>query len=118
MIDEKFHIFDQTQPTIIFNHSKEEQKDNLYFCKLENRDNHWQEILSKLYEMKIQSLFVEGGEHTLQELINLNLWDEARVLLGNTCFGSGLKVPTLPQAFDKIDNIDGDKIVWYKNKEK
>ena len=115
MIDEKFHIFDQTQPTIIFNHSKEEQKDNLYFCKLENRDNHWQEILSKLYEMKIQSLFVEGGEHTLQELINLNLWDETRVLVGNTCFGSGLKAPTLPQPFDKIDNIDGDKIVWYKN---
>jgi riboflavin biosynthesis protein RibD len=118
MINEQFHIFDQSQPTIIFNLEKEEQKENIHFCKLNDKNSIWQQILSKLYEIKIQSLLVEGGQHTLQELISLNLWDEARVLVGNTCFGGGLKAPTLSPTSDKIDTIGGDKIIWYKNNDR
>ena len=113
-IDSHFHIFDNSQPSIIFNLKKEEQQENTYFCKL-NTSNVWQEMLSKLHEMKIQSLLIEGGQNSLQQLINLNLWDEARVLIGNTCFGSGLEAPHFPFIPEKIETIQGDKIVWYKN---
>lgn len=110
-----FHIFDNSQMSIIFNLNKEEKRENIYFHKLTDKNNIWQEIISKLYELKIQSLLVEGGQHTLQQLINLNLWDEARILIGNTCFGSGLKSPYFPFIPEKIENIGTDKIVWYKN---
>ena len=115
--DVQYHIFDHSQTSIIFNHEREERIGNTYFCKLENNNTIWQQILSKLYEMKIQSLFVEGGQRTLQQLINLNLWDEARILVGNKYFGDGLKAPKLSLSPDKIENIDGDKIIWYKNNE-
>ena len=116
MIDEKLHIFDHSQPSIIFNLEKEEQQGNIHFCKLNDGNNIWQQILSKLYELKIQSLFVEGGQRTLQELINLGFWDEARILVGNKSFGNGLNAPTLSHTPVKIENICGDKIIWYKNK--
>ena len=116
-IGNNFHLFDLSQPTIVFNLEKEEKKDGLYFCRLENKDNLQQQMLSKLHEMKIQSLLVEGGQHTLQQFIDMNLWDEARILVGNTCFGSGLGAPRFPFAPHKIDNVEGDKIMWYKNME-
>ncbi len=114
-IGNEFHIFDNSQMSIIFNLDKEEQRKNTYFYKLTDKNNVWQEIMSKLYELKIQSLLVEGGQNTLQQLIDLNLWDEARVLIGNTCFGSGLKAPCFPFIAEKIENVCTDKIVWYKN---
>ena len=114
-IGNQFHIFDNSQVSIIFNLDKEEAKENTYFYKLTDKNNIWQEVISKLYELKIQSLFVEGGQHTLQQLINLNLWDETRILIGNTCFGSGLEAPHFPFIREKIENVGTDKIMWYKN---
>ena len=109
-----FHIFDNSQATLIFNLEKEEQRENVYFCKLNNKDNAWQDMLSKLHEMKILSLLVEGGQNTLQQLINLNLWDEARVLIGNTSFGTGLEAPHFPFVPNKIEDVQGDKIMYYR----
>ncbi|MDR0368876.1 MAG: bifunctional diaminohydroxyphosphoribosylaminopyrimidine deaminase/5-amino-6-(5-phosphoribosylamino)uracil reductase RibD [Bacteroidales bacterium] len=109
-----FHLFDRSQPSIIFNTEKEEQQENIYFCKTD-KTNFWQEMMWKLYTMKIQSLMVEGGQRTLQQLIDLNLWDEARILKGNTCFGSGLESPRFPFMPYKTEDCSGDKIIYYKN---
>lgn len=38
-----------------------------------------EEILSRLYERGIQSLLVEGGRTVLQQFIDSELWDEARI---------------------------------------
>jgi diaminohydroxyphosphoribosylaminopyrimidine deaminase/5-amino-6-(5-phosphoribosylamino)uracil reductase len=111
-----FHIFDNSQMSIIFNLDEEEQRENTCFYKLTDKNNIWQEIIPKLYELKIQSLLVEGGQNTLQQLIDLNLWDEARILIGNTCFGSGLKTPHFPFIPEEIENVGGDKVLFFENK--
>lgn len=49
--------------------------------------------LHQLYEMKIQSVIVEGGPKTLQRFIDKQLWDEARILVGNQLWESGVKAP-------------------------
>ncbi len=53
------------------------------------------EALRQLYEMKIQSVIVEGGRKTLQRFIESNLWDEARILTGDQLWESGVKAPVI-----------------------
>ena len=54
-----------------------------------------QQILGELYRRDIHSLFVEGGAFLLNIFIETNLWDEARVFIGNTFFNNGKKAPVL-----------------------
>jgi diaminohydroxyphosphoribosylaminopyrimidine deaminase/5-amino-6-(5-phosphoribosylamino)uracil reductase len=113
-IDRRFHFFDNRLPTIVFNFDKEEKTGNTAFCKLDKDKNPEANILQRLYEMNIQSVLVEGGKETLQRFLDMNLWDEARVLVGNKCFGNGLSAPKIPFEPVRTDNIDNDKILWYK----
>lgn len=53
-------------------------------------------ILQHLFEQDITSVIIEGGTHTLQQFIDVNLWDEANILLGKNEIKDGLKAPTLP----------------------
>ena len=64
------------------------------------------------------SVIVEGGSATIQRFIEENLWDEARVLVGQTLFKEGLKAPAL--SFRPISQTDfyGDTIYRYKNLKK
>lgn len=53
------------------------------------------ELLAHLHEMQINSLIVEGGAFTLQQFIEQNLWDEARILSAQNDWTSGLKAPEI-----------------------
>ena len=109
---EKYHFGDNSQKSIVFNFEEEKQIGNTVFCRLSDRENPEKELLNKLYSMQIQSLLVEGGQRTLQRFINLNLWDEARVLIGNKYFGKGLQAPVLPQTPQQIESAGKDKIIF------
>ena len=115
-INQQLHFFDHTQDSIVFNYEKEEKTGAIYFCKLSKEDNSYEAMVQKLYEMKIQSILVEGGQHTLENFLRLNLWDEARILIGNQCFGAGLRSPSIPFEPCRIDEVMGDKIVFVNNK--
>jgi len=71
--------------------------------------------LEKLHSLQIQSLLIEGGQRTLQRFIDLNFWDEARILIGNTHFGKGLKAPVLEKIPTHIECVEEDKISWIQN---
>jgi diaminohydroxyphosphoribosylaminopyrimidine deaminase/5-amino-6-(5-phosphoribosylamino)uracil reductase len=40
-------------------------------------------------------MIMEGGARTLQSFIDENLWDEARIFIGNTNFFTGIKSPRI-----------------------
>ncbi len=87
------NIFDKEAETIIFNSIKSEKIDNINFIKIDFSKNIIPEILENLHNLEISSLVVEGGSETLQSFINNNLWDEARVFIGNHIFKAGVKAP-------------------------
>lgn len=66
--------------------------------------NNLSEILDMLYELKVNSLIVEGGAALLNSFIELNLWDEARVFTGDSLLKDGIKAPTL-QDFQPKNSI-------------
>lgn len=80
-------------------------------------------ILNLLYEMKINSLIVEGGAMLLNSFIEQNLWDEARIFTGNrrvlgtaVALKEGVKAPNFPNILpSKEIKIGQDKLRIYKN---
>lgn len=53
-------------------------------------------VLKDLYTKEITSLLVEGGRFTLQQLIDGNLWDEARIYIGEKTISEGIEAPQFP----------------------
>lgn len=72
-------------------------------------------ILSELHRRGIQSLMVEGGPKLLASFINQDLWDEARVFVGEPTFGTGLPAPQLKYAAKTETKILEDRLTIYSN---
>lgn len=66
------------------------------------------------YKYGIQSILIEGGKQTLQAFIDDNLWDEARVFIGNIHLKNGIKSPFLNGNF-KTKRIKDDELKLYFN---
>ena len=71
--------------------------------------------MKALYQHQIQSVIIEGGRQTLQTFIDGNLWDEARIFVGNTQFATGTKAPILDKKpFEKY-SIGNDELIISRN---
>lgn len=71
-------------------------------------------ITDILYQYGIQSVIVEGGKQTLQTFIDNNLWDEARVFIGNISLNKGVNAPQLI-GISKTTDIKGDQLKLFLN---
>ena len=73
-------------------------------------------LMKCLYESNIQSIIVEGGARTLQAFINAGIWDEARVERNPRLFiREGVSAPRFVVDLDRIEEIDGNLITYYRN---
>lgn len=70
--------------------------------------------LQQMYDQRIQSVIVEGGRKTLDRFIEADLWDEARILVGDKVWSKGLRAPALPQQPVRTETIDKDKILYVR----
>ena len=97
----ELNILDKSIKTLVYNHIKNEENENLEFKKINFNENIIPQILTDLYKRDIQSIIIEGGEKLLTTFIDNNLWDEARIFIGNKYFKQGIKAPALT-----IDNTN------------
>lgn len=72
------------------------------------------DCLQTMYEQQIQSVIVEGGRKTLDRFIQSGLWDEARILIGNQTWNSGLPAPVLDIEPTEALNIDNNKLLYVR----
>ena len=104
-------IFNDASPTIIFNtkiHSKESEwtppsalikKEGVRYYQVTPDISIILQIINALYQLKIQSVLVEGGARLLQSFIDEGLWDEARIIKSSELrILSGLEAPQLQHA--------------------
>ena len=113
-----YNVFDNSQQTFIFNYLKESVEDNNVFIKLDEEKSFVSQVLERLYDEKICSLVVEGGEKTLTKFIESDLWDEANVIIGQKTFGNGVKAPQIPHGLYATAEIGGDILKIYHNQKK
>jgi diaminohydroxyphosphoribosylaminopyrimidine deaminase/5-amino-6-(5-phosphoribosylamino)uracil reductase len=113
-LPQNLHLFDNNQRTLIINEQKNEIINQNHYIKLENFSlNH---LLNHLFELKIQSVLIEGGASTLQSFIDLNLFDEIRVFKSLSMIKKGIFAPILPKNL-KIrikKDIFGDELNIYE----
>lgn len=109
-LPKNFNFYDQSTSTIIFNIIKNENVNNIEFIKIDFDENVINKIISTLYERKILSLMVEGGRNLLNQFLEKNLWDEARIITSNKFFNDGLRAPTINGRLISTSTFTGDNI--------
>lgn len=115
-IPKSSHIFDNQTKTIIFSKIKTEiSVENTIFEIIDFEQNIAQQIIFILYKYQIQSVIIEGGQQTLQTFIDANLWDEARIFIGNSRFNTGTKAPKLILKDFEKHIIDTDELLISRN---
>ena len=64
------------------------------------------------YELKIQSILIEGGKKLLQSFIDKNIWDEALIITNTKMFiGKGLAAPELTDVQLQEQFFLGDDLI-------
>ena len=110
------HLFNNQVKTIIFSNSTTRiNSENTIFEIIDFKQNLAEQILNVLYKHKIQSLIIEGGSKTLQTFIDQNLWDEARVFIGNQSFETGINGPVLNLTNTINHSIENDLLLISRN---
>jgi len=115
-LSRSLNLFDNTQPTLIFNQLKNKKEGITEWIQTDFTDkNFLQNILLVLKERGIQSIIIEGGQKLLQAFIQNNLWDEARIFQGSKFFVKGLRAPSLPVEKFTQEFIGKEILYWVKN---
>ncbi|TRX22419.1 bifunctional diaminohydroxyphosphoribosylaminopyrimidine deaminase/5-amino-6-(5-phosphoribosylamino)uracil reductase RibD [Flavobacterium franklandianum] len=115
-IPKENYIFDNQVKTIVFSNSSTRiNEENTTFEIIDFKQNLAEQILNVLYKNQIQSVIIEGGAQTLQTFINENLWDEARVFIGNQSFSTGIKAPILALKNSEKHSIENDILIISRN---
>ena len=110
-IPHSFYVFDGSMKTIVFTSSKsmfEKVKENVILEYIDFTKSIPLQICEVLYKNDIQSIIVEGGAQVLQSFIYDNLWDEARIFIGDNIFGKGLNAPKINGILDSVQKIESD----------
>ena len=102
-------LFDGQVETIVFTEHEKEDTHNLIYIRLDFSIDILPQIMTVLYERKIQSLLVEGGSHLLQSFIDSELWDEIYVEHAEKILQEGVKSAVIPQGlapkYEKRDQV-------------
>ena len=114
-LPKSLNVFDSNTPTIVFNYLKDEKSNNLEFIKINPNNQLIPEILTVLYNLKIQSIIIEGGATLLETFIESNTWDEARVFTGIKEFSKGLKAPILQKTPSTSLLFGEDQLDFFMN---
>jgi diaminohydroxyphosphoribosylaminopyrimidine deaminase / 5-amino-6-(5-phosphoribosylamino)uracil reductase len=90
------HIYDNSVRTFIFNRLETRAIFSTQLIQLDFTKPVIPKILEYAAYENIQSILVEGGAFTIQQFIQANLWDEARVISSLSNINDGLSAPSLP----------------------
>jgi diaminohydroxyphosphoribosylaminopyrimidine deaminase/5-amino-6-(5-phosphoribosylamino)uracil reductase len=108
------NIYDQKQKTVIFNKIHHKEQGNVLYYQVTEDESLVQQVMNACYQLKIQSILVEGGALLLQSFIDEQAWDEARIITNNKLvIPNGLPAPQLrPYHIVSTKNVLSD-IVHY-----
>ncbi len=113
-------LFDGSVSTLVFNYHRHTVGDQVPkgvgYYQVTPDVSLVQQLLHGLYQLKVQSLLVEGGAQLLQSFIDERSWDEARIITNEALtLGPGLPAPRLGGAvLMKTEQLKGDVIGYWR----
>ncbi|MBV1922613.1 MAG: bifunctional diaminohydroxyphosphoribosylaminopyrimidine deaminase/5-amino-6-(5-phosphoribosylamino)uracil reductase RibD [Flavobacteriaceae bacterium] len=114
-ITEDHSVYNKEVKTIIITEKEKSNNENLFFEMIDFSQPIAKQICTVLHKHRVISVIIEGGAKMLQTFIDENLWDEARVFIGDNEFKEGVESPTLKSAISSEENILQDKLYYYFN---
>lgn len=111
--ENRWKIFSDEATTLIYNCVLDSQLASNEFVRVDRNEDLLQFIMNDLYKRGISSLIVEGGRFTLDQFIEKELWDEARVIRGLPYFKKGVKAPDLNRSPIVSEVLAGDHIDYF-----
>jgi diaminohydroxyphosphoribosylaminopyrimidine deaminase / 5-amino-6-(5-phosphoribosylamino)uracil reductase len=110
-------LFNKQVKTIVFNSLKHEEQDNLLYYQVTQDVSLVHQLLNALYQLKVQSVLVEGGAQLLQSFIDEGLWDEIRVITNNEqVVPHGLPAPRMHSGrLLKQESLFSDTLHYFMN---
>jgi len=114
-IPKTHHLFDKSQPTIVYTEQDNEQEINLKFSQINFNQDIVPQILDDLYQKDIQSVIIEGGKQVLDSFINAGIWDEARIFSGERFFYEGTEAAKLDSQPYKVEKYGNSTCFYFKN---
>lgn len=110
-VSQTFNIYNKEAKTLVFNGLKDEKKENIEFIKIDFSKNVLEQMSAKLYELKVQSVLVEGGAALLNDFIKQELYDEIYIFENpELCFKNGLMAPKVTFHENNFERIGKDKL--------
>lgn len=100
---------------LLLNKIKEEQAGAIEYKKSSFDPSPLPDLMNIMYQENLNSVLIEGGANTLQQFINAELWDEARIITNSTLhLEQGVKAPVLGN-YKSIQQIQlkNDSIEWF-----
>lgn len=108
-----FNIYNSEAKTLVFNEVKDKTEDNIQFIKIDFDKNVLGQLASRLYELKIQNVLVEGGTFLIDQFIGQNLWDEIMIFQNpQLYFAQGVKAPAIALK-NNFELVGNDKLYRY-----
>ena len=120
------NVFDGSIPTLLFignNAAASVRKTqfaaipNLEIITIDFAKGMEMQLLKELYDRNIYSVMIEGGAVIINSFVQKNLWDEARVFVGNQFFYDGVKAPSFARELYSYDELGSSKLFTYRNKQ-
>ena len=111
LLPKTLNLFTDSIPTLVMNSKISSTDNTTEFIKIEGP--FIEGLIKALYQLKVQSVLIEGGANTLQQFIDLNLWDEAFVIKSKLRISSGVKSPKMRAKKPTIVTLDSDQIFQY-----
>ena len=109
-------LFDGEAPLVVFNCVRHQPP----VYEQVPQENFLAHVVARLHALNLQSVLVEGGAAVLEAFIDAHLWDEARVIQGDTLYAGGapsvVRAPVLSNAIVlSRRSLGTDTLFHYKN---
>jgi len=109
------NVYDNSVRTLIFNRLETRTLFNTQLIQLDFTKSVLPDILNYAAYENIQSIMVEGGRQTIKTFLELNFWDEARVITAPIHLNEGLIAPTLNINSNEMQQLGKDSLKVYHN---
>jgi len=104
-------LFNADAESLIFNFEKSETFGNIEFLKIIRGENVFEQMITILFNKKINSILVEGGADTINTLIKLKLWDEMKIFITENKLSNGISAPLMSGKEIRTENIYDNTLI-------